>query len=67
MDTARVPGLSDARGQCVLTPSRRPGDGELHVGDRLGQAVEGRHQIGEALARLDGADGEDVRGFGFVA
>ena len=40
---------------------------ELDVGDGVGDAIEGCHQIGEALARFHGSDGEDVRRLRFVA
>ena len=46
--------------QRFLTPPRRPRDLQLQVGDGAGDAIERRHQIGETLARLHRAQGEDV-------
>ena len=56
-----VAGGSAGGVQRLLTPPGWPGDLQLQVGDGAGDAIERRHQIGETLARLHGADGEDVR------
>ena len=66
MDTCGVPSGPETRRHGVFAPSGRAGDLEVDIGNGRGDAVEGRHQIGEALAWFHGSDGQDVGGFGFV-